>query len=205
MDGYYEEGRSRRRISLIRSAAAMGAKATVVGFSVSDEAKRRCLLELGALSGRVRILCRDEISASRLQPYARASVELVADVAFLLTPRDSTSTARDILAWIVRERAQGRAVVGVSLHRHLVKKHSGLRFEAVLEAASGGLGALARQALGPVSFVLVTHDLRPQHGDRAAAEEPRESLDEEVRPHDLVTSADLSASEIKGVAGHLEG
>lgn len=92
LDETYGLVRSRTSLNAIRFAASIGLMSRIISFSVSDAPSATFSRELRRLSGLgVRLLVRDPVSFRRLQPLGLQTLELNADIAFLLPPAEPQS------------------------------------------------------------------------------------------------------------------
>jgi polysaccharide pyruvyl transferase WcaK-like protein len=203
LDGVYSEERSLRRIHLIRAAAQAGTTAVLSGISISDTASSRCLKSLGSLPEEVTLRCRDEISRDRLEAATGRKVELTADVAFLLEPDGDSPLVGDMAAWVRAERTAGRIVVGINVNHLLLEQLKKLETDHLIETYLSALREAERQ-VGPVSWLLLPHDVRGKTSDVELAGRLFASLEPLMADHARVLPFPCRAAEIKAVVGELD-
>lgn len=114
MDGFYSDSSTLRRITLVALAARTGANAAILGFSFNEQPTPASVKYLSELPASVRLCCRDPISHKRLTHYLKRSVDLVADVAFLLEPAKDSKLAAGVSKWTRDQQAAGQTVIGVN-------------------------------------------------------------------------------------------
>ncbi|HEY6781382.1 MAG TPA: polysaccharide pyruvyl transferase family protein, partial [Thermoleophilaceae bacterium] len=118
LDGYYNPSRTMRRLLLADIAARSGLATSVISCSFNAIPARRAAQAMQALPDSVRVAVRDEISHARTERVLGRPCELVADVAFLMTPDTSAVRVAEVADWAARQRAQGRLVIGTNLNLH---------------------------------------------------------------------------------------
>lgn len=159
LDGFYNQDVALRMIGLARIADAAGIPATIVGFSLNRSPAPACLQGLQALPPRVRVCCRDPISAERLRTLAGRGCTPSADIAFLLSPGHPTPRVCETQEWIRSEKANGRIVLGVNVNPQVLagpeeaaRTRLGTTFRSILETLQGSGSR--------ISLVFLPHDVR---------------------------------------------
>lgn len=156
MDGAYNSLASVTRFSAIFGAAAMGARARVLGFSWNDHPTDSARWSARACDGRVGIYARDPISHDRLLRDGVVDAQLCADIVF--ARECGTSEGSEASGWIDEQKSRGRKVVVVNC--------SGLIGNDELKRAEYEylVGWLQDQSW---SIVFVPHVIRPGNDDLA--------------------------------------
>lgn len=146
---------------------------------------------------------RDAISLQRFDDFARKRAHLVADAAFMLTPRADTAAVKQIAASIARQREQGRKVFVFNIHPMLFRKPEPAKLRQMIELAAVAMERLSREH--NASWLLLAHDYRPEIADdnclRPLADRLKPTLGDHVHHVDQA----LSAGEIKAVVGLVDG
>jgi polysaccharide pyruvyl transferase WcaK-like protein len=203
LDGYYSPVDAARMLLVADLMAAFGAKVSVLGFSFNSRPARALREVFRLLDPGVVLNLRDSISLRRFDDFAQKRARLVADAAFMLTPRTETAAVKEIAATIARQREQGRKVFVFNIHPMLFKKPEPAKLQQMNELAAGAMERLAREH--NVSWLLLAHDYRPGIADdnclRPLADRLRPTLGEHVHHVDQV----LSAGEIKAAVGLVDG
>ncbi|WP_244521567.1 polysaccharide pyruvyl transferase family protein [Bradyrhizobium sp. DOA9] len=203
LDGYYSPVDAARMLLVADLMAAFGAKVSVLGFSFNSRPAKALSEVFRLIDPGVVLNLRDAISLRRFDDFARKRARLVADAAFMLTPRADTGAVKAIAATIARQRAQGRKVFVFNIHPMLFKKPEPAKLRKMIELAAAAMERLSRQH--SVSWVLLAHDYRPEIADdnclRPLAGRLEPTLGERV--HHVEQT--LSAGEIKAVVGLVDG
>lgn len=158
LGGGYSERFVERVVNLARSAHRVGVRVTFCGFSINAIPHPDALRYLRLLPSEVRLCCRDALSQQRLSHMLGRNVDLVADLAFLLRPDESTPTVHDAKAWADQQRAEGRKIVGVNLNHRLLLEDPSLSLDDVIDRVSTILAKLAAER--DVAFLFIPHDFR---------------------------------------------
>ncbi|MEK6237659.1 MAG: polysaccharide pyruvyl transferase family protein, partial [Planctomycetales bacterium] len=121
VDGAYSPRRSVYRLNLCRLAALTGAECRVIGFSMNASPAPEAVEAFRALPDAVALYPRDPNSLRRLEQSAGRPAQLCADPAFLLEPKSGAAVDR-ASAWIDRQRAEGRTILGLNANKHALPK-----------------------------------------------------------------------------------
>jgi len=203
LDRYYSPVDAARMLLVADLMAAFGAKVSVLGFSFNSRPAKALREVFRLIDPGVVLNLRDAISLRRFDDFARKRARLVADAAFMLTPRADTAAVKSIAATIARQRAQGRKVFVFNIHPMLFKKPEPAKLRQMIELAAVAMERLARGH--NVSWLLLAHDYRPGIADdnclKPLADRLRPILGEHVHHVEQV----LSAGEIKAVVGLVDG
>lgn len=201
MDGYYDSTVSLYLLALSDLATRSGACARLTGFSFNDHPTESAVRMFDYVSPQLVCNVRDPISLGRLEKFlsrqaSRATLRLVADVAFNLVPSISKSVEK-IGEWVEEERKAGRIVLAFNLHGMLVEKKD---YQALVDCVSKELHRFL-DSYEKISLLLVPHDYRPQ-GDIDALTQIFEKVKcQRIR----LVSEVLSAAELKGLMGFVDG
>ncbi|QOZ75411.1 hypothetical protein XH83_08125 [Bradyrhizobium sp. CCBAU 53351] len=203
LDGYYSPVDAARMLLVADLMAAFGAKVSVLGFSFNSRPAKALREVFRLLDPGVVLNLRDAISLRRFDDFARKRAHLVADAAFMLTPRTDTAAVKQIAAAIARQREQGRKVFVFNIHPMLFKKPEPAKLRQMIDRAAGAMELLSREH--NASWLLLAHDYRPEIADdnclRPLAARLKPALGDRVHHVDQV----LSAGEIKAVVGLVDG
>ncbi len=202
MDGYYSPKETLAKIELAWLAERCGLNTSLLGFSFNAHADTACVDALRTLPTTVAMYARDPVSLARLDQTVGPRAELVADLAFLLRPRES-SQVRQYAGWIQGQRNNGRIVIGINANALALPDRGNESSHTLIEGYVAIISHLSEQE-GNLSFVLIPHDTRGPHSDTMMAEKLFQGLPDAVAPHVLNASASMVASEIKALCGHLD-
>lgn len=180
-------------------AARSGIHAAILGCSFGAEPVPELKEVFQRIDRRVRLNLRDPISLRRIQAFAPVHPQLVADAAFLLQPGHADPVAA---AWIERQRALGRMVVGVNTHPMLIRNPDTAWVEQMAVSLAGALRAVA--ARRDVSWMLLPHDYREHLGDLSCLRRVHELLQAQgdVEAHFL--DGCHRAADLKALVGNLD-
>jgi polysaccharide pyruvyl transferase WcaK-like protein len=200
IDGVYGIVVPARMIYAADIAVRMGVSATVLGSSFNKRPRAELAQVFDDADPRISFLLRDKPSFERFSHFTKAKGVLVTDSAFMLqgaTPNSKTAE------WLAVRRAQGKTILGFNIHPMLVKEDP-LRVSALADAAVSALPRVMQDR--NVAFVLIPHDRRADVGDMVILGRVYERLKDTVG-HDLlmIDANALSAAELKGTAGALDG
>jgi len=204
MDGFYSDVYTNLLIDLTSWAAQTGAKTTILGFSFNANPALSSETALRNLPSTVRLCARDQLSANRLNERLGRSIELVSDVAFLLSPTHDTCESQQVLEWIHVQHSRKHVVLGINANTLHVPASSGEgEFEGLVDAYVDVASELAAKIQG-LSLVFLPHDSRGNRSDVLIARSIHERLPEQLRNNSLVIPESLSAEEVKSVCGTLD-
>lgn len=176
MDGRYGESRVLRKLALCGEAVARGRHAAIVGFSFSDRATSRVIEGFRRLPAKVRLVCRDPVSANRLAHATGHSPINGADLGFLMPPAqcpspDIAAALRQIDAW----QTAGQRVIAVNANPlGLLLADPSLNLRSAAKKLSATLDRLAE--ITGAAFVLIPHEFRPQASDVPLLRQVQEGL-----------------------------
>lgn len=203
LDGYYSPVDAARMLLVADLMAAFGAKVSVLGFSFNSRPAKALREVFGLIDSGVVLNLRDAISLQRFDDFVQRRAHLVADAAFMLTPRSDTAALNQIAAAIARQREQGRKVFVFNIHPMLFKKPEPAKLRQMMELAADAMTRLSREH--DASWLLLAHDYRPGIADdnclRPLSDRLKPTLGDRVHHVEQM----LSASEIKAVVGLVDG
>jgi polysaccharide pyruvyl transferase WcaK-like protein len=199
IDGTYSDHSVGRVLHLATMASRLGMRATICGFSFRNAPHPLAVEHIRRLPEGVRLCCRDALSQRRLQQILSHEVELVADLAFSLPPEDSSPNVEPVRAWINQQRAEGRQILGVNMHKQLLHEGTGVSMPELQQAVAKALQAVAAQR--KVAFVFIPHDYRSARSDVAVLRELREVVDPALHGSIMLIEQECVAGEVKAIAG----
>lgn len=203
LDGSYNVAFSGQQVMLIDLLSRMGAEVCITGFSVSKDFKPRMAQLFSECHEPIRVNLRDPVSFERFRSATHRDARLVADVAFLLQPRETTAT-RKITEWAAIHRRMGRTVLGLNCHPLLLELEERNEIGGFIDRFANTLEALSQRR--NLAFCLVEHDRRGSSSDAICLEPLYERLVEALGPHRVLFPVDqLDAAEIKNAVHTLDG
>jgi polysaccharide pyruvyl transferase WcaK-like protein len=208
MDGYYFPYATCKRVELVSLAAKSGANAAILGFSFNDKPDIECVRALKNLPQNVRLCARDPISHDRLIRHLDRTIELVADLAFLLPQNVSSPITNEISKWIYDERLNNRIIVGVNANYLPVgiSDTMSISHQDIVDAYVKILVELSDQEQ-QFSFVLIPHDRRKNDGkcsDDDLASMIKNKLPAYLKQHCVKLPFPCSSVEIKSICNHID-
>ena len=201
MDGYYSPFTSVNLLGVCDLATRLGIPSVLTSFSWNDHPHAAVVRAFRFITPRLLVLVRDPASFARFTKGVSrtqgARVELVADVAFNLQPKNS-AVVRMELDWMAAEKRRGQFVLGFNLHAMLVPATELSDF--IVRVAHALEVFLA--AHPNVSLVFIPHDYR-DGGDLAVLKQLHAAIKaQNVRIP--VADHSLSAAELKALTRGLD-
>jgi polysaccharide pyruvyl transferase WcaK-like protein len=133
-------------------------------------------------------------------------VELVADVAFLLSSTPKSEIASQVLQWIDKQRENNRLIIGFTPYNQLNKEIGIDSVKQLIQIYVGQLTELySRQ--DNFSFILLPHDFRDASdkvSDIVLAEGILNNLPPEIKSHSIKVPTPCTAADIKAIVGNLD-
>lgn len=203
MDGFYSDTSTLRRITLVAMAAKTGANAAILGFSFNEQPTPASVKYLSELPASVRLCCRDPISHKRLTHYLKRSVELVADVAFLLEPAKDSKLAAGVTKWTRYQQAAGQTVIGVNANFLTFQDRTNVNTDDFVRLYVDALVELFSEDQ-TLSFLMIPHDFRGKNSDVSLAKAILEALPSIMKPYCIQVPTPCSAAEIKSICADLD-
>jgi len=164
LDGGYAPITALRLWLLADLVARSGRQSIIAGFSFNSRASRFLLPALRFLDRRIQPMVRDQLSIARFKRRYPGTVNAVADVAFLMTPRPGNATYVAAGAWVSAQRSAGHVVLGLNLCPLLVGSDNVDLQTRLTNSAIRALEQVIEKH--GVSVMLISHDYRgPGVGD----------------------------------------
>lgn len=202
MDGYYSPQASLRLLVTADLISRRHCPAVILGFSLNNSPAKELKPVFDAASPQLRIKVRDPISFERFQKFTHARAELVADSAFMLAPVTDSTPVRATAEWAHVQRAAGRKVFAFNVHPMLIKHADAAQVQQLIATSVAALNAALSR--WPVAVVLLSHDYRGALGDDTCLAPIHAALAESWSDRLHYPTGQLSASELKGIAGHMD-
>jgi polysaccharide pyruvyl transferase WcaK-like protein len=207
MDGYYSEASPLLKLRLISLAQGAGLHCSLLGFSFNHQPKQSCIQALQKLPTNVKLHARDPQSKARFEQHLHRPINLVADLAFLLSPRIEPSASNPEQLWINQERLKGNLIIGINPNKTLASK---LQTDSptALAAIFANLIQDLHQTIKNISFVLIPHDYR--FDQRFPGDEILSGLIQQQLPLAIqsscypLTQTRLKAGEVKNICQNLD-
>ena len=205
MDGFYNEDFSVQLWEIAGEAALANANSRILGTSLNGQITERVQRVIRAAPPGLKVGVRDPVSLEHLDSVRPGLGSLVADIAFLLSPRPISRCSTSIqqsFAWCQQRREAGGLVVGVNLHPMLFPSNDREGMNQLIKAFSAVLTALIHEQ--NLSFLLVPHDFREGFADGLVLEKLARLIQphnpENIRWHVEASQAD----EIKTLTSELD-
>lgn len=198
MDGAYCYPDAVKRIRMSKYCYSQGVDSRIIGFSLNENPHPAVIREFQS-RGDLPIFLRDPLSYERAQKILGGDVRLSADVAFLLKPENS-SYVKSIHEFADGFKSKGKAVFGLNIHE-LLGKFSGAD---TLEQLIVSLAKYINEH-DDCAFVLIPHDYRSFVDDRNPLRKIVQLLNDKSKERVYFAEKEISASEIKGICGVLDG
>lgn len=203
LDGYYNPITAIRMLSLADLAARGGVRACVLGFSFNAKPSPLLRPWFDNLTHALTINVRDQVSADRLSEFSSVRTRLVADMAFMLSPDQSSKQVLSYAEWISAQRELGRTILGFNIHPMFIRDATPYRVRELIASASQALAAWLRADRRAV--VLLAHDYRGQDSDDVCLKPLYEALGPLFGDRVLYSQSQMTAAELKGTAGLVDG
>lgn len=204
LDGEYSPVMSLRMLILADLAARCGAHTRLMGFSLNE---RPALgMAWRQLDPRVQVCARDPLSLERYRRLSGRAGHAVADLAFLLEPREPQGAGRAALEWVHVCKQAGAQVLVFNLHGLLFAREAAPQaVERLIDATVTVLHQLSvRQPR--LSWLLLPHDDRPLVGDLAVLARLQQRL-QSVLPSERCFFCHEAphAAEVKALVAQVDG
>lgn len=198
MDGLYSFSDSIRRLRYAELARDMGLKVSFLGFSFNKNPHPLITEEIARIGKGIHYCLRDPISYERFAKIGNLDMSLVADLAFLVKPNETTNKLQGLENFVKRNRDSGKLIIGLNIHL-LFNKTNGMGHVDKLVAA---LSSIIHNH-PEIAFVLLPHDFRPGVDDRVPLAEIAKQVGSPANVYLL--DVPLYASEIKKATSYLDG
>ncbi|MDX9911677.1 MAG: polysaccharide pyruvyl transferase family protein [Phycisphaerales bacterium] len=200
IDGHYSVANSVQLITLVDCGARMGCIATLVGSSYKAGARSETARALRRVHPPARLCSRDPVSQERMSAASGRTIQLVADAAFMLEPRELMSDQELVRGWI---EAQGdRPILGVNFNHQVLHGASQESVDA-LHASYVEVIRRSHRELD-ASILLIPHDYRREPNDATYADRLFARLSPELGDRILRLPGRRTPGEIKHVAGMVD-
>lgn len=195
IDGAYNPGSVRRRLSLLNETAASGRIGVILGASYNESPDAELEGYIRDLHADVVICARDPVSRERMQRAFNRPIVQTADVAFLLSPRPHHADAIAATNWITERRQNGDAVIGFNVNYLQVSRNPDL-----LDAQASAARLLIEDGR---SLLLVSQDSRTSQSDAVLAKRLVDGLPSHLRQRTYVLET-VSPGAIKAVLAQVD-
>ena len=155
IDGCYSERKVLQILTLLDFLMKSGASGRIFGASVSEARSANVMKRLGGLPG-LTFNARDPLSFSRFEDAAGRKAVPVADLAFNLTPKITSSMGQAAADWVTGQKAAGQFILGANINGYTVGQIEGDGPQAYVDLLSAWLSADPKR-----SVLILPHDGRP--------------------------------------------
>ncbi len=204
LDGAYSPVMSLRMLILADLSARCGAQTRLLGFSLN--AQPALVRAWRNLDSHVRACVRDPVSLERYRQLSGRPGQAVADLAFLLEPREPRGAGRAALDWVRARQLAGDQVLVLNLHGLLLARETGPEaVEPLIDATVAALHELSRRKLS-ISWLLLPHDDRPVVGDLVVLARLAQRLQPELLAGCCYSCQEAPpAAEVKALMAQVDG
>ncbi|MEM1171816.1 MAG: polysaccharide pyruvyl transferase family protein [Cyanobacteria bacterium P01_H01_bin.35] len=205
IDGYYSNYVTLRKVKIVEIASILGLSTGILGFSYNRQPTNISKQLLSGLPPKVFLGARDKTSYQRLIDSISHSVNLVADVAFLLKPAEQSQTLDKVLEWINNQKSQNKIVLGINIHPLLLKKLEGITANDLVQVLAKTITKLHKDNQ-QLSFIFLPHDIRTVGGtnDDILSKKVIENLPSEVASSCFKIPFPCLTREIKAIVKHID-
>ncbi|MCB5189219.1 polysaccharide pyruvyl transferase family protein [Methylobacillus arboreus] len=198
MDGLYSYSDSIRRLRYAELARDMGLKVSFLGFSFNKNPHPLITNEIARIGKGIHYCLRDPISYDRFAKIGNLDMSLVADLAFLVKPNETTNKLRGLEDFVKKNHDKNKLIIGLNIHLLFNKTNGSGHVDKLVTS----LASIIRNH-PDIAFVLLPHDFRPGVDDRV----PLADIAKQVASPESVYLLDvpLYASEIKKAVSYLDG
>ncbi|MSP82195.1 MAG: hypothetical protein EXQ94_04480 [Alphaproteobacteria bacterium] len=155
MDGCYGDSITEMMCDIANTGAASGVPTVLAGFIWSEKPTDGAIRNLRGLHPSVVCNLRDPVSLDRFQLKVGRPANPVADLAFLLRPRVTTTEVAAVLAWMDDVRSNGGRLVVMNVNKLATRALQGSVDQIFADVANH---LLAQR--GYLHLVLMYHDFR---------------------------------------------
>jgi polysaccharide pyruvyl transferase WcaK-like protein len=201
MDGYYRIFHPVCTVIAADIAAKMGKKVIVLGGSFNSQPRRELKRFFQKMDPRVSFNLRDPVSFNRFNQFCSINSNLVADVAFSLTPQEPPKEAEN---WLIQQKKKGKKIIGLNLHPMLIKNINQAQLNDLI---SNFLQSLDKSLVGRdmFSFILIPHDYRSDDGDSRCLKPVFDYLRQSSSVESFYLIGKHKPSSLKALSGMLDG
>ncbi|MEQ8744323.1 polysaccharide pyruvyl transferase family protein [Parasphingorhabdus sp.] len=208
VDGTHGLGVLEPRIVTTNLAARMGVKTNICSFSVSDQRTKAAMVLYHTLDEAVVLQCRDETSAERLrEDLPDRSIEVTADLAFMLEPDYSAPISMAAKAWCDARRVEGKILMGVNIN-DLFCSYFDIPRDDLLRYFADALTDLAVRH-PDIAIIHIPHDTHANKTlgkmtDFTLAKQLNALLPEALSMQSFIPEESLSAPEVRAICSYLD-
>ena len=201
IDGYYAASLSQRLLEIAAFATRAGCRGRVIGCSFNRSPTPNVATVLKHLPSEMKILARDPRSFRRLNGTTTATVEQVADVAFLLKP--DSSLIPKTLQWISAQKGENRFVLGVNVSAIFLGKERKDEVPGMINRFAEAICATLTSNPS-VSVIIIPHDVRGARSDQNICRQIYEKLNLPATDRAFFFSERLHPRAIKALANSID-
>ncbi|WP_353929740.1 polysaccharide pyruvyl transferase family protein [Okeanomitos corallinicola TIOX110] len=207
MDGYYSDYATFKRVKMVEMAAKLDLISAILGFSYNRQPTQVSVKVLHDLPSQVRLYARDIFSYQRLiTEIPSASVNLVADLAFLLSPIDTSEKVDKSFQWIETQRNQGKKILGINVNNLLISKLPEQTTDTLVQSFVDSIIKVSEQNTN-LSFMFLPHDFRNIQGnlsDDKLANKIIEKLPMHIKSSCFKIPFPCQAAELKAIVKYID-
>ncbi|NET03117.1 MAG: hypothetical protein F6K61_21765 [Sphaerospermopsis sp. SIO1G1] len=207
MDGYYSDYATFKRVKMVEMAAKLNLTSAILGFSYNRQPTQVSIKVLKDLPSKVKLYARDILSYQRLKmEIPSGSVNLVTDLAFLLSPVEKSEKVDKSLQWIEKQKIQGRNILGININNLLISKLPDQSADTLIQAFVDGIIQISAKD-NFLSFIFLPHDFRNIQGnlsDDKLADKIIEKLPHHIQSICFKIPFPCEAAEVKATVKHID-
>lgn len=197
MDGFYSAEDSLQRIYLTNLGAQTGRPSRITSFSFNAHPVPSCVTALRELPSSVKLFARDPLSKERLESHLSRPIQLTADVAFLLEPREGNISA-EILRWMKQQEESGAVLVGINANHVLVERYPDLHIDKLVSTYQEMIKEISAEYPN-IRFLFIPHDVRGEVSDVSIAEKIYHTLPQPLQSISKIVPSPCHPAEIKHI------
>lgn len=207
MDGYYSNEKTFKRVKMVEMAAKTGLTTAILGFSYNNRATELSVKALNNLPTKVKLCAREKVSYERLiNKLPTHSVQLVADLAFLLPPAETSEKVDRSLQWIKEQRSEGKNILGININNLLISKLPQQTSDTLVQAFVDSIVEVNKKNPS-LSFIFLPHDSRNSKNhlsDDILANNILQKLPSQLHSICFKIPFPCQAAEIKAIVKHID-
>jgi polysaccharide pyruvyl transferase WcaK-like protein len=202
IDGYYGEIWAAKLLIAADIAARMKIPVSILGFSFNRNPSALVIDILNELHQDVALNVREPTSLERLHRLTSARGIIVADSAFSLRAK-TTSSVEATSGWVAQHQRAGRKVVAFNIHPMLFPRASCEQIKTLIAKSADALSEVSK--LRRVAWLLLPHDFRAKLSDELCLKPLMNRLQPCLGNEIRYFEGEHLASVLKGVSGTLDG
>lgn len=207
MDGYYSDVRTLKRVKMVEMAAKVGLLSAILGFSYNSKPTQLSVKVLHDLPTQVSLYAREKVSYQRLiAKVPDHPVHLIADLAFLLSPAETSEKVARSLEWIQAQRNDKNQILGININSLLLKMLPEQTADTLVQTFVDSIVTVHEQNPS-LSFMLLPHDSRQTQenlSDDILANKILEKLPTQLQSHCFKIPFPCQAAEVKAIVKHID-